>query len=109
MSVDEEFVLEPCDDLDHIESLMKFIDEHRHNYPMVRTGLPEEKRLALEATEAVMLGTLDDHLEDIKNYSWHMRLIRTQETLWRASWCAPTAGTTYMLWDHMALVFFSFF
>ena len=106
VSADEEFVLEPCDDLDHIESLMKFIDEHRHNYPMVRTGMSEEKRLRLEATENVMLSTLEDHLEDIKNYSWHLQLIRTQEILWRASWYAPTAQTTYMLWDNMSLTFF---
>ena len=102
LDAEEEKVLAREDDVEYLESLMKFVDDHRHSFPAMRSGLSEEKRTKLEAVEVTLLGALDEWMEDVRNYSWHLQLIRSNEFLWRKSWYAPTGGCFYMIWDHMA-------
>ena len=99
---EDDWELSPVDPPEYLEAMMLHIRSHELEHGHLRTHMTEEARLQVTALETCLVSSIDDQIEDVRNFSWHISLKRTIDTAWQQSYYSPKAGCFYMLWDHMA-------
>ena len=100
--VDDRHELEECDSVEYHDAVLAILGSDSHMLDE-RQKLTAEKQLHLEALEATMTASLENHSEEIKNYNFHLALKNTLEVRFADCWSRPAGRTLYWLWDHMVL------
>ena len=95
------YELEPCDNVEYVERLIKYVKHHHADSAAVRAPCSEEQLFEITTHEVALVDELTAWLPDLTNMSWHVSLKVTTESLWTNAWRWPLDTTAYVLWDHM--------
>ena len=97
----DSYELEAADSVEYLQSCLALLEDREH-MAEARSLLSDEDKMLLEGYEQVAVDGLRNLMVDVQNYSFHLQLKHSMQVSWSASWEKPSAGTCYMLWDHMA-------
>ena len=97
----QSYELPRSESIEYLEYLIEYleaVEEDKYNF------LVDEKKEELEGLIYFFVLELKGWVDQVKAYSFHLRLIATIDQSWHVDWTRPAADTVHVLWDHMALI-----